>query len=106
VAVVEDPGGRSTATRPGDRAVLAELAARREPLPDLVLATTAGAAAAPRPGWTRSASPTATTGAVRGEQEGTVQVAVPLDDGLDPSATTCSATTCSRARSGAGVRRD
>ena len=86
VAVVEDAGGpaHTHAARP-IRAVLAELAARREPLPDLVLADH---------GWTGGAAQVGVDAIgfadcndpalFVGEQEGTVRVAVPLDDGLRP----------------------
>lgn len=86
VAVVEDDGGpvHSHAARP-IRAVLAELAARREPLPDLVLADHGWCGGAAQAGVDAIGFADCNDPALFvGEEEGTVQVAVPLDDGLDP----------------------
>lgn len=86
VAVVEDPGGpvHSHAARP-IRAVLAELAARREPLPDLVLADHGWCGGAAQAGVDAIGFADCNDPALFvGEDEGIVQVAVPLDDGLDP----------------------
>jgi hypothetical protein len=86
VAVVEDPGGpvHSHAARP-IRAALAELAARREPLPDLVLADHGWCGGAAQAGVDAIGFADCNDPALFvGEEEGTVQVAVPLDDGLDP----------------------
>lgn len=86
VAVVEDPGGpiHSHAARP-IRAVLAELAARREPLPDLVLADHGWCGGAAQSGVDAIGFADCNDPALFiGEDEGTVQVAVPLDDGLEP----------------------
>jgi hypothetical protein len=87
VAVVEDPGGpvHSHAARP-IRAALASLAARREPLPDLVLADHGWCGGAAQAGVDAIGFADCNDPALFvGEQEGTVQVAVPLDDGLDPA---------------------
>ena len=86
VAVVEDPGGpvHSHAARP-IRAVLAELAARREPLPELVLADHGWCGGAAQAGVDAIGFADCNDPALFvGEDEGIVQVAVPLDDGLDP----------------------
>ncbi|HEY3868543.1 MAG TPA: phosphatase [Actinocrinis sp.] len=86
VAMVEDPGGpvHSHAARP-IRAVLAELAAAGGPMPDLVVADHgwcggAGQAGLDAIGFADCNDPALFVG----EEEGAVQVAVPLDDGLDP----------------------
>ena len=86
VAVVEDAGGpvHSHAARP-IRAVLAELAARHEPLPDLVLADHGWCGGAAQAGVDAIGFADCNDPALFvGEEEGTVQVAVPLDDGLEP----------------------
>lgn len=86
VAMVEDIGGtaHSHAARP-IRAVLAELAARHEPLPDLVLADHGWCGGAAQAGVDAIGFADCNDPALFvGEDEGTVQVAVPLDDGLDP----------------------
>ena len=86
VAVVEDANGpaHTHAARP-IRAVLAELAARREPLPDLVLADHGWCGGAAQAGVDAIGFADCNDPALFvGEQEGTVQVSVPLDDGLDP----------------------
>jgi hypothetical protein len=86
VAVVEDPGGpvHSHAARP-IRAVLAELAASGGPLPDLVLADHGWCGGAAQAGVDAIGFADCNDPALFvGEEEGTVQVAVPLDDGLDP----------------------
>jgi hypothetical protein len=85
VAVVEDPGGpvHSHAARP-IRAVLADLAARHEPLPELVLADHGWCGGAAQAGVDAIGFADCNDPALFvGEDEGTVQVAVPLDDGLD-----------------------
>jgi Phosphatase len=86
VAMVEDPGGpvHSHAARP-IRAVLAELAGSGEPLPDLVVADHgwcggAGQAGIDAIGFADCNDPALFVG----EAEGTIEVAVPLDDGRDP----------------------
>jgi hypothetical protein len=85
VAMVEDPGGpiHTHAARP-IRAVLAALANAGDPLPDLVVADhgwCGGAAQAgvDAIGFADSNDPALFVG----EAEGTVRVAVPLDDGLE-----------------------
>ncbi len=86
VAVVEDAGGpaHTHAARP-IRAVLAELAARREPLPDLVLADHGWCGGAAQAGIDAIGFADCNDPALFvGEEEGTVRVAVPLDDGLAP----------------------
>lgn len=86
VAVVEDATGtaHSHAARP-IRAVLAELAARREPLPDLVLADHGWCGGAAQAGVDAIGFADCNDPALFvGEDEGVVRVAVPLDDGLDP----------------------
>jgi hypothetical protein len=86
IAVVEDAGetAHSHAARP-IRAVLAELAARHEPLPDLVLADHGWCGGAAQAGVDAIGFADCNDPALFvGEDEGTVQVAVPLDDGLDP----------------------
>ncbi|MBS2965053.1 phosphatase [Actinocrinis puniceicyclus] len=87
VAVVEeDPRGpvHSHAARP-IRAVLTELAARREPLPDLVVADHGWCGGAAQAGVDAIGFADCNDPALFvGEDEGTVQVAVPLDDGLEP----------------------
>jgi hypothetical protein len=85
VAVVEDPGGpvHSHAARP-IRAALAELAAGRSPLPDLVVADHGWCGGAAQAGVDAIGFADCNDPALFvGEEEGTVQVAVPLDDGLD-----------------------
>ncbi len=87
VAMVEDTGGpvHSHAARP-IRAVLAELAAHGEPLPDLVLADHGWCGGAAQAGIDAIGFADCNDPALFvGEQEGTVKVAVPLDDGLDPA---------------------
>lgn len=86
VAMVEDPGGpvHSHAARP-IRAVLAELANAGRPLPDLVVADHgwcggAGQAGIDAIGFADCNDPALFVG----EAEGTIEVAVPLDDGLEP----------------------
>jgi hypothetical protein len=86
VAMVEDLGGpvHSHAARP-IRAVLAELAGAGEPLPDLVVADHgwcggAGQAGVDAIGFADCNDPALFVG----EAEGAIEVAVPLDDGLDP----------------------
>lgn len=86
VAVVEDVNGPSHthAARP-IRAVLAELAARGEPLPDLVLADHGWCGGAAQAGVDAIGFADCNDPALFvGEDEGTVRVAVPLDDGLVP----------------------
>jgi Phosphatase len=86
VAVVEDAGGpaHSHAARP-IRAVLAELASRRAALPDLVLADHGWCGGAAQAGVDAIGFADCNDPALFvGEQEGLVQVAVPLDDGLEP----------------------
>lgn len=86
VAMVEDPGGpvHSHAARP-IRAVLAELVGSGEPLPDLVVADHgwcggAGQAGIDAIGFADCNDPALFVG----EAEGTIEVAVPLDDGRAP----------------------
>jgi hypothetical protein len=84
--VVEDAGGpaHTHAARP-IRAVLAELAARREPLPNLVLADHGWCGGAAQAGIDAIGFADCNDPALFvGEEEGTVRVAVPLDDGLAP----------------------
>lgn len=86
VAVVEDAGGptHTHAARP-IRAVLADLAAHHRPLPDLVLADHGWCGGAAQAGVDAIGFADCNDPALFvGEQEGTVQVAVPLDDGLAP----------------------
>jgi len=88
VAALEDAGGpvHSHAARP-IRATLAALAADGLPLPDLVVADHgwcggAGQAGVDAVGFADCNDPALFVG----EYEGTVRVAVPLDDGLEPAA--------------------
>lgn len=86
VAVVEDAGGpcHSHAARP-IRAVLAALAAAGRPLPDLVVADHGWCGGAAQAGIDAIGLADCNDPALFvGEAEGTVRVAVPLDDGLDP----------------------
>jgi hypothetical protein len=85
VAVVEDAGGpvHSHAARP-IRAVLAELAADRRPLPDLVVADHGWCGGAAQAGVDAIGFADCNDPALFvGEEEGVVRVAVPLDDGLE-----------------------
>ncbi len=87
VAALEDSGGpvHSHSARP-IRAMFAALAAAGQPLPDLVVADHGWCGGAAQDGVDAIGFADCNDpGLFVGEEEGTVAVAVPLDDGLDPA---------------------